>query len=126
MFTAPYIKVCGRRNPNLNQCVINSVESLKPTLVNGIKELDVPSMEPLFMAKVALAELRDFKAFARNVSLFGLSKYNINDLEVGLEKKQMEIDLTFPEVRLTADYDVNAKILVPISGRGPIDILSCK
>jgi hypothetical protein len=33
--TADFIKICKRGEPELNQCITNSVEQLKPALENG-------------------------------------------------------------------------------------------
>lgn len=123
-FTASYIKVCGRRNPQLDNCIRNSVEAMRAKLREGIPELKIPSIEPMYMDNVSLADLPNFKAFARDVRLHGLSNFIVDNLHSDLEKNQFEVELTFKEVTLKADYDVNAKILVPVAGTGPINIVA--
>ncbi|XP_051172803.1 uncharacterized protein LOC127289083 [Leptopilina boulardi] len=119
-----YIKVCGRRNPQLDNCIRNSVEAMRAKLREGIPELKIPSIEPMYMDNVSLADLPNFKAFARDVRLHGLSNFIVDNLHSDLEKNQFEVELTFKEVTLKADYDVNAKILVPVAGTGPINIVA--
>ena len=123
-FTASYIQICGRRNPNLDRCVQDSVMKLLPKLYSGIPELDVPSLEPLDIEEIALANLKDFRAVATNVKLHGLSNFQVKYLQVDLEKRKIDIAIIFPKVIMKSDYDVAAKILVPINEKGPINIIT--
>ena len=119
-----YISVCGRKNPQLDKCVEESVRRLTPKLKDGIPELDVPSLEPLFVEEVALANLDDFRAVATNIKLRGLSSFNIKHLKVDLEKQKIDIEVNFPKVYMDSDYDVKAKIIVPINEKGPINTIT--
>lgn len=51
---ASYIKVCNRRDPEINKCVFNSIEQLRDKLVTGIPELSVPPIEPLILKHIRL------------------------------------------------------------------------
>ncbi|XP_057338859.1 putative beta-carotene-binding protein [Microplitis mediator] len=118
-----YIPICGRRNPNLNECVKNSVDTLRPKLRDGIPELDVPSTNPLFMEEgLPLADSPDFKAGAKNVKIFNALDFEVKRLNVDLENKKIDIDIFFKKMKLQGDYHVKAKIVVPVEGSGPIDI----
>ncbi|XP_076644823.1 uncharacterized protein LOC143354535 [Halictus rubicundus] len=119
-----YLHICGIRNPNLDQCIINSVNDLAGTLRNGIPELNIPPSEPFIMEKVKLADLPNFKAYGMNIKVFGLPSYHINSLHMDLEKQQVDLDLHFAEIKMNADYKVSARILVPIEGEGPITLTS--
>ena len=37
----PYIKTCSRSDPQLSECVINTLHHLKPYLANGIPDIEV-------------------------------------------------------------------------------------
>lgn len=52
--TASYIKVCNRNDPEINKCVLNSIEQLRGKLKSGIPELEVPAMEPLMLKHIRL------------------------------------------------------------------------
>lgn len=92
----------------------------------GIPELDIPSADPLFVDQVALADLPNFKASAKNITLYGLSEFIVKKLHFDLEKRQINVDLIFKKIGFDADYHVDAKILVPISGTGPIHMITGK
>lgn len=119
-----YIHVCGRRNPKLGECVIESVKALNDHIRDGIPELDVPPIEPLYIPSVPLADMQDFKAIGRNITLSGLSYHILHSVEFKFtdDGGMVHIECEFPNVKMHALYDVTARILVPIKGNGPITI----
>ncbi|XP_043274346.1 putative beta-carotene-binding protein [Venturia canescens] len=120
----PYIKVCGRRNPNLDQCILKSVEGLREKLRTGMPELNVPPLEPMILKGFPLSETETFRAYAENVKLTGLTNFEVKSFHNDLDKNQLNMHVVFKRIDLDADYDINAKILVPIKGKGPIHIVS--
>lgn len=122
LYTASYFKICGRRDPNLSECVKQSVTQLLPTIRDGIPNLDVPPLEPMDVDEIALADLPDFKAVATNVKLSGLSNFIVKYLKIDLDNTRIDLDIVFPKIFMKSDYDVKARILVPINEKGPIDI----
>ncbi|XP_031842216.1 uncharacterized protein LOC116431228 [Nomia melanderi] len=117
-----YIQICGAKNPNLDQCVINSVNALAKVLESGIPELGVPASNPFVLEELTLADLPNFKAIGHNVKVYGLPTYNIESLHLNLDEKFITMKLLFKDIHMVADYDLNAKILIPISGKGPISM----
>ncbi|XP_033208017.1 uncharacterized protein LOC117167295 [Belonocnema kinseyi] len=120
----PYIQTCGRRNPQLNECIQNSVGAVINELRNGIPEINVPPLEPMIIDSMKLVDLPNFKASARDIKLYGLSNFKIKKLNLDLEKQQINVELIFKEITLDAEYDVNAKILFPVAGTGPINMVT--
>ncbi|XP_074114664.1 uncharacterized protein LOC141537529 [Cotesia typhae] len=117
-----YIPVCGRRNPNLNECIKNSVEKLRPKLREGIPELDVPPIDPLILnERLVVADTPDFKSGATNIKLYDAGSFEIRSLTVDFENKKVDINLFFRRMRSTGDYDVKAKIIVPVEATGPVE-----
>lgn len=117
-----YIPVCGMKNPKLDECIENSVIALREKLRQGIPELDIPPAEPLKIDQMKLMDQPNFKAIASDIKLVGLLTYKINHLHFDMEKQQIDIDVNFDNIKLDALYDVNAKIIVPIVGKGPITL----
>ncbi|KAF2902025.1 hypothetical protein ILUMI_04162 [Ignelater luminosus] len=54
MFSASYINVCNRDDPQLSECIKCSIIALLPRLKVDIPELNVPSIEPLALPGSAL------------------------------------------------------------------------
>lgn len=61
----------------------SSIESLKPKLAEGIPELNVPSLEPLFLGDLLLGDSNNggLVITARDVDAFGASNFKIKRLE---------------------------------------------
>lgn len=51
-FTAGYIQVCKRDPSTLDSCILKSIEALKPQIISGIPELDVPAIDPFLIPEV--------------------------------------------------------------------------
>uniref|UniRef100_A0A0C9PRI7 Anon-3B1.2_3 protein n=1 Tax=Fopius arisanus TaxID=64838 RepID=A0A0C9PRI7_9HYME len=118
-----YLKICGRRDPDLSNCVKTSVEGLRNKLRSGIRELQIPSMEPLEIDEdIIIANSQAFRAHTRNTKVFGVSDFNLTRVNVNLNTMSLEIDTAFDKLKFQSDYDITARILVPISAGGPIEI----
>lgn len=73
-FSASYLKVCHRSDPRLNDCIKQSVNSLKPYLKNGIPALHVPPCEPFHIKEIEINQASgpiSMHAKYSNVSIFG-------------------------------------------------------
>ncbi|XP_053972534.1 putative beta-carotene-binding protein [Hylaeus volcanicus] len=117
-----YIHVCGAKNPHLDECIIKSVEALAPKLRNGIPEFDIPPTDPLIIGTVKLTDIPNIQATGSDVKLHGLDVYHIDFLHMDLEKQTLDVVLRYDKIQMDASYSVTAKILVPISGEGPINL----
>lgn len=123
--SASYIKICYQDDPKLNQCVKESIEALRPKLAEGMPELDVPTLEPLHIPQIELANSPSFKAAAQMVKFYDFTKFKIESLDIDLEKGTIFVILRFDKIRLDAQYAVNAKLgPAIIAGKGPIDIIA--
>nr|BCX71430.1 adult-specific protein A2 [Ischnura senegalensis] len=119
-----YIHICKKSDPNVENCIKRSIEDLRPQLVKGIPELNVPALEPLVLPEVVVSRgsnTANFKAVGKNVKVFGAGSFEIQDIKVDLDKNIFKAVITIPKLFFDADYEVDAKILVlPLKGRGPM------
>lgn len=46
--------MCKRDQDTVNECVRDSIEKLRPKLVEGIPELNVPSLDPFYIHEVCI------------------------------------------------------------------------
>ncbi|CAB0027900.1 unnamed protein product, partial [Trichogramma brassicae] len=53
-----------------------------------------------------------------------MSNFTIKNLKVKLQDHKIHIEVVFPRIQLNSDYNVKAKILVPIAEKGPIELVS--
>lgn len=81
---AEYIRVCHKNDPQLVQCMKRSVEGLRPYLRRGIKELDIPPIEPILIGDLIVSESvpgQGVSITARDVKAYGPSNFILKKLE---------------------------------------------
>ncbi|CAG9768273.1 unnamed protein product [Ceutorhynchus assimilis] len=120
----PYIKVCSRNHPELNECIIKSVESLRSKLKTGIQELDVPPIEPLLLDEIKLRsgpEQAKIDANITNAKVWGPSGFEIIDLKTNLKKNRFIFRVNVPNIYFKGEYDIDMSVLIlKYKGKGPI------
>ncbi|CAH1111899.1 unnamed protein product [Psylliodes chrysocephalus] len=117
-----YFKICHQSDANLAKCIKKSVEELRPLLVKGIPDLDIPSVEPLIIPEVIIDQGSgpvSLRSVYKDIKVYGPSKFTIKDIKVDLEKDKMRIKLWIPSLKVSCKYSIDGKILMmPIAGSG--------
>ncbi|XP_011171041.1 juvenile hormone-binding protein [Solenopsis invicta] len=116
----PYIHVCGRKNPDLDNCIINSIEDLREKICMGIPELEVPPLEPFVIDSMTISDTNDAKLFLKNSKIMGVCNFVINTFHIELDKLQLNLTVTFPKAYINGTYDIDIRVLVPVAHKGPI------
>ncbi|KAJ8968463.1 hypothetical protein NQ317_003608 [Molorchus minor] len=140
-YKTPYIKICKKSTPDLAACIKDSVNALRPKLIEGIPELDVPSIEPLPIDRI---ELRSGPPTARidgnftNIKAWGwvelrnpgteiissILKKTFNDVSCSkpnLAKNRFAFRLLLPHLYFKGDYDIDINVLLlKYKGQGHI------
>lgn len=78
IFLANYIPICKRSSPAFNMCIKMATVIVQPYISQGIKELNIPAIEPLEIPMVKLEQgtpAVNYKATLTNIRIYGLSKY---------------------------------------------------
>lgn len=84
LFSASFIKICHRSDPNFSDCLKESVNSLKPMLKKGIPELDIPSCEPLFIPELIVDQgtgAVNIKSKYRDIQVYGPSNFVLKSVK---------------------------------------------
>lgn len=116
--------MCGRQNPNLNQCIIDNVNNLKGKICEGLTDLNLPPLEPLKIDKLVVSETANNKIYINDVQITGLCNLNLNSFSADFDKLIFNIDALFSRVYLNGTYDIDVRILVPIAYKAPIYLTS--
>ncbi|KAL0101155.1 hypothetical protein PUN28_018779 [Cardiocondyla obscurior] len=120
--TSDYIQVCGRRNPKIEQCILNSVENLRSKICDGIPELDVPSINPMTFKDINFIDTPSMKVYLKRVNTSGLCNFNVTYLRGDPIKLHYDIELKMNHVIFDIDYDFNIRLLVPIEHKGLLNL----
>lgn len=81
---APYIKQCREDDPQLNECLIGAIHHLRPYLGTGIKEIEVPTVEPFVIDELSLSLTsgpNGYKITLKDLQAFGASNYTLDHLK---------------------------------------------
>ncbi|VEN34882.1 unnamed protein product [Callosobruchus maculatus] len=102
----------------------DSVNGLRPKLIKGIPELDVPSIEPLPYGTVKVRSAPGTRAKVEanltNVQIWGLSSYKLLEMKPNLPKNRFVFRLNIPRIECKGDYDVDLNVLIlRYKGNGP-------
>lgn len=119
-----YIKVCKSNDPNIADCIKDSVEKLRPKLKEGIPELKVPPIEPLILDEVKLRSgpnVAKIDANITNIHVWGPSDFQITSLKPNIPKARFVFSAVVPSIYFSGDYDIDMSILlIKYKGKGPI------
>ncbi|XP_046668433.1 circadian clock-controlled protein daywake-like [Homalodisca vitripennis] len=117
-----YIPMCKRDVPDFDKCLLNTVEVVRPHLAKGIPKLKVPALEPLTIPALEINrnnEALQVKAKLKDIKAFGGTGFVVDRLKTDIDKLALDVSVTIPELRVTADYDVDGRLLViPLRGKG--------
>ncbi|XP_066140971.1 circadian clock-controlled protein daywake-like [Euwallacea fornicatus] len=125
----PYIQKCHQNDTDFEKCLLKAVQTIKPHLENGIPELRLPKMNPLFLPEVGIDAGAGFIAKFENVEIYDADKFVIKKFDVNLDQNKIKFDLSFPHIRIKAQYSIFGRVLFfNLDGSGPADgnITDCR
>lgn len=117
------IQVCRRSNPEINSCIVDSVNALRPLLASGkiSDDFSIPPLEPLALSTVNMDRGSEFKATFSDLLVNGPSKFQIDNLKVNLEKLTFDFNIYLPKLSFYGKYDLKIKLLLlNIAGTGDL------
>jgi len=117
-----YVLPCSRSDPQLNGCIKNSFNHLKPFLKNGLPELKVPALEPLSIEQMAMendAGAVRIKALFSNIIVKGASNWTIQEVRNDVKKLRIDMRIAIPRVETRGKYDIFGNVLLlPVRSNG--------
>ncbi|XP_029169744.1 uncharacterized protein LOC114939568 [Nylanderia fulva] len=117
-----YINVCGRRDPNLERCILDNINNIKPKICEGIPELDIPPNDPLILEKLVISETANNKLYMRDTKITGLCDFTINDFNLDMNTLHFDAKVSFGRLLMNSTYDFDVRLLVPIAQKGLVYI----
>ncbi|CAH0558257.1 unnamed protein product [Brassicogethes aeneus] len=119
-----YFPRCYRDRPQeeINECMLKATEIVRPYLKKGVPELKIPSISPLTIPEISLEQgttSTSYKAYAKNVSLYGLDTYIFRKNEFNPKTLAFFCDVNMPVLAMRGTYVVEGKFLnAPLQGQG--------
>ncbi|XP_068629035.1 protein takeout-like [Battus philenor] len=117
-----YLPSCNRSDPELDTCIKNSFNGLRPHLARGLVELDVPPVEPLLIDRLVMENsagpVRVTAAFS-NITVIGPSNYTVTKIRSDLKKMRIDMGLALPRIEVSGHYEVSGQVLLfPVRSQG--------
>ncbi|XP_043589497.1 protein takeout-like [Bombus pyrosoma] len=117
-----FLKICHQSDPFLDDCIMQSVLSLKPYLKNGIAALGIPACEPLRLEEIQIDQSSGpiyIHARYNNVSIYGGTNFAPKSISFDLDKNIVHLELYIPRLEMVANYIMDGRIIMlPITGNG--------
>ncbi|KAK4879360.1 hypothetical protein RN001_007506 [Aquatica leii] len=118
----PYVKQCKESDPQLLDCLIGALQHLSPYLATGIKEIELPTVEPFQMDELTLSLTtgpNGYKVSLLDIDIFGASNYTVKKIKLSENGKPFQAIINIPELRINAKYrSTGVLIILPASGNG--------
>lgn len=87
----------------------------------GIPELNVPSLEPLYIPEIKITHAGGMQVTAgfKNITISGPTKFRLRSVRVDSQSDKFRMKIWFPELIMRATYELKGQLLMmPINGRG--------
>ncbi|EDS40020.1 conserved hypothetical protein [Culex quinquefasciatus] len=113
-FVAPVLSVCSRNDPNLEQCIINVVERIKPNVAAGDygDGRAAPKMDPVFFKRLDITNGPGLQLNLTDVTIAGNSKFEVKRIRYNLDQRQFNITAVIPTLTIDGQYDLSMNILL--------------
>ncbi|XP_057652094.1 uncharacterized protein LOC130891391 [Diorhabda carinulata] len=105
------ITPCNTKDPNLSECVMSNINCLRSQLLDGIPQLNFPSLNPLKIDSFQITARKEFEGNFSNAVVYDVDKFNIKYLEVDLEKMCWSDQMEFDEVYVETDYILDGELV---------------
>ncbi|GJQ84867.1 hypothetical protein Trydic_g487 [Trypoxylus dichotomus] len=115
----PFFHVCHRSDPNIEECIKQSVEEIRPLLVTGSPEYNIPSVEPLIIEDLIKDESSGLTITTTDVKAYGGSDFIVNSISVDPDQVKVTVEVELPQLRIEARYSVQGKLVIlQVKGSG--------
>ncbi|XP_045626413.1 protein takeout [Procambarus clarkii] len=107
----------------LDECLKQSLEDLRPTFRTGIRELSLPPLEPMSINSIVFnqgAGAVAVEATFTQVKVTGLSNFTTKFVDADPTAEKLTVSLYVPELDITGQYNLKGQIFfLPVTGSGP-------
>ncbi|XP_011171039.1 uncharacterized protein LOC105203824 [Solenopsis invicta] len=117
-----YIHVCGLKDPNYDQCVMENMNNVKDKICKGFSEFNVPPSEPLNIKKIIIYDTNELKLYIKDVAITNFCDYVVNSVNTDSDRLHFSFDVTFKNFIIDALYNFDLHVLVSLAHEGPVHI----
>ncbi|KAF2886308.1 hypothetical protein ILUMI_19867 [Ignelater luminosus] len=118
-----YFPTCHLNEDGLNDCILNGFKTLKSYVGHGIEEIGLPSLKPLYVARLEIGQeeaLANYSMILNNFTVWGLDNYDVKEFRYDPNTTTFHGRLEYDKVIMsTVPYNISGQILLaPLKGEG--------
>jgi Tfp pilus assembly protein PilW len=90
-------------------------------LTQGIPDINVPSLDPLFVPEFKFAQDSgiNVQASFKNISIYGATNFRLRSVRSDVNSDKFRMKIWFPQLIMKGVYDIQGMLLMmPIKGHG--------
>ncbi|XP_017784246.1 PREDICTED: uncharacterized protein LOC108567939 [Nicrophorus vespilloides] len=106
---AKFLKPCSRSSSELNTCILENLEALKPYLAQGIPDLQIPSLNVTYIP-YSFVNTSTFEFGLWNNNVTGLDNFFVQSVEADLEENKCTILVLFPYLQGMGACGIKGKL----------------
>ncbi|XP_017780984.1 PREDICTED: circadian clock-controlled protein-like isoform X2 [Nicrophorus vespilloides] len=119
---AEYILPCYKADPEINTCLRGTFNHLRPYLINGLTDINVPSIDPLIIDRLLIENGHGafrIRALFNNITVNGASNYTIGKIKADVDHWNIELGINLPRIEIRGKYEVGGNVLLfPVRSKG--------
>lgn len=107
VFIAPQIRACKLKDPLLDTCIRDSINSVLPALRTKIDKINLPVVEPITYKTVNISYMEIGKFSVKNFKGYGLSRAKVQNVKTTFKNDKDLVyssDFTIPKLLLSGYY----------------------
>ncbi|XP_061513935.1 uncharacterized protein LOC1271295 isoform X2 [Anopheles gambiae] len=123
------LRACPRNSTDLNQCIIEVVNELRPRLATGDfgENFTITSLEPIKIDRLTIERGENFKANFTNFRISGATHektgFIVKKLKTDIDNRQINATILLPKLQVNSKYSLKMSILVlQINGDGDLQV----
>ncbi|XP_011879801.1 PREDICTED: uncharacterized protein LOC105568606 isoform X1 [Vollenhovia emeryi] len=113
-----YVHVCGRKDPNYNQCFLDNINIMKAKICTGMPELNVPPQEPVIIDKMVIFDTNNLKLFLQDTKIFGFCNFDVLSFNISPDKFHFDLTFLLKHFNMDTVYDIDIRLLVSLANKG--------
>ncbi|XP_068086462.1 circadian clock-controlled protein daywake-like [Anabrus simplex] len=113
---------CSRSSPDFNECAKEEANKFLPKMVEGIKEIGLPPLNPLTVPKIDIT-IPGLNLVLTNAEVHGLKDTKVESCKLDFDGHILEVMITIPFGRIVGHYSMDGEIAkIPLTGEGNCNI----
>ncbi|GJQ77544.1 hypothetical protein Trydic_g20933 [Trypoxylus dichotomus] len=117
-----YVEICKQNDPNLDQCIVNCINNLKPYLALGIPEMRIYPFDPLIIARTQFTTQHLQAVFTEN-EFQKCQNFDLKFLHFDVSKNVLMMNISYSELVQTGNYNLTGRLLAfQLNGSGKFKV----